>query len=230
VVRAVADPARPLVLTMPRTGEQALAVPLYPLSGGAHAMGAILLPLEPGETAADAEALAAQVGDGAVEVNGRVVEAGDFALILAGALAVEGRAIGPRFVAVQPYVEGREAALQPITDPSRLWLWPLGLALVLALAASYRRFAGSIRFVPRLGAGTPRPAAPAPRAASPHFAPLTRQEDVNDPEAPVAGERILAGAGAALGLAVTAARLLLRGAAALLRLLWAGVGELRSPR
>jgi hypothetical protein len=122
-----------------------------------------------------------------VEVNGRVVEAGDFALILAGALAVEGRAIGPRFVAVQPYVEGREAALQPITDQSRLWLWPLGLALVFALAARWRRFAGSIRFVPRPAPQAPRPAAPAPRCGLPHFAPLTRQEDVNDPEGPWRG-------------------------------------------
>jgi hypothetical protein len=62
VLRAVADPSRPLVLTMPRTGEPALAVPLYPLSGGSGAMGAILLPLEPGETAAAAEALADRSG------------------------------------------------------------------------------------------------------------------------------------------------------------------------
>jgi hypothetical protein len=124
VLRAAADPARPLVLTMPRTGERALAVPLYPLSGGAEAMGAILLPLEPG---ADDGGPGARRRGGRRRRggHGRVVEAGDFALILAGALAVEGRAIGPSFVAVQPYVEGREAALQPITDPSRGWLWPL---------------------------------------------------------------------------------------------------------
>jgi hypothetical protein len=53
---------------------------------------------------------------------------------------------------------------------------------------------------------------------------------VNDPEAPVAGERILAGAGVALAAAAALARFALRGAAALLRLLRAGMGELRSPR
>jgi hypothetical protein len=230
VLRAAADPSRPLVLSMPGTGERRLAVPLYPLSGGAEATGAILLPLAPGVTPAEAGPLAHDIGDGLVEINGRAVEAGDFALILAGALAAEGRVMGPSFVAVQPYVEGRDAALQPVADPSRSWLWPMVLGLALALASGYRRFAGNVRFVPRLGGSAPRAPAPAPGAASARFAPLPRQEEVNVPEDPVAGERILAGGAAALAAAVAAARLALRGAAALLRLLRAGVGELRSPR
>ena len=56
VLRAVADPERPLILVMPGTDDRRLAVPLYPLAGGEGAMGAILLPLAPGETVDPADA------------------------------------------------------------------------------------------------------------------------------------------------------------------------------
>jgi hypothetical protein len=236
VLRAATDRADPLVLTVPRTGERALAIPLYPLGGGDSALGAVLLPLEAGQTAGDLGPLVAQISDGVVEVNGRIVDHGRFDLILAGALAVEGRAIGDRFVAVRPYVEGREAALQPIAAPARHWLWPLAAALALAVAATYRRFWSGIRLPRRAGPPSreaPRPAATAAVSAtgakSAHFAPLKRQEDVTATEdAPAGG--LLAALAVAAGLAGRALRGLFRLAGASLRGLRDGVGEIRSPR
>lgn len=225
VLRAVADPDRPLILVMPGTADRRLAVPLYPLDGGEGARGAILLPLAEGESV-EPSALAARLGDGIVEVNGRAVDADGFPLILAGALATEGGFVGKTFVAVEPYIHGREAALQPIVDPSLQWLWAAGTGLFLALLAGVRRF------LPGL-VGTSRPAprpADAPRPASAHFAPLPAQEEVAATEASDAGARLRAGLAAAVGLLATAAGLVLRGMAALLRLLWAGVAEIRSPR
>ena len=228
VLHAVARPDAPILLTMPGSGERALAVPLFPLSGGDGALGAIFVPLDGPEALPDPEVLATPLEGGAVRVNGRVVDSGDFALVLSGALAVEGRHVGERFVAVRPFLEGREAALQPVTDPSRTWLWPMALALVLALLASYIRFGGGLRPASR------RPAAPAPRApagpvVSAHVPPLPRQEEVNEPDpAPGLTARAVLVAGA--GLAVTAGRILLRLTAGLVRLVWAGVEEIRSPR
>jgi hypothetical protein len=225
VLRAMADPGRPLILVMPGTDDRRLAVPLYPMGGGEGAVGAILLPLAEGETV-DPAALAARLGDGTVEVNGRAVDAGDFPLILAGALATEGRFVGETFVAVEPYLHGREAALQPIVDPSLHWLWPVGAGVLLALLAALRRFLPGLLGAPR---PAPRPAH-APRPASAHFAPLPPQEEVAATEAPDAGARLRAGIAVAIGLVANTLRHVLRGTAALLRLLWAGVEEIRSPR
>jgi hypothetical protein len=225
VLRAVADTDRPLILVRPGTEDRRLAVPLYPLDGGEGAMGAILFPLAEGE-AVDPAKLAARLGDGTVEVNGRAVDAGDFPLILAGALATEGRFVGERFVAVEPYLDGREAALQPIVDPSLHWLWGVGAGAALALLAAVRRFLPGL-----FGAPRPAPrAAHTPRPASPHFPPLSAQEEVAATEAADAGARLRAGIAAALGFAANSARLLLRGIAALFRQFRAGVGEIRSPR
>jgi hypothetical protein len=225
VLRAAADPDRPLVLVMPGTGDRRLAVPLFPLDGAEGAMGAILLPLAAGETI-DPAALAARLGGGVVEVNGRAVDAGDFPLVLAGALATEGRHVGERFVAVEPYVDGREAALQPVSDPSRHWLWPVGAGILLALLGTVRRFQ------PRL-LGPVRPA-PRPvrshRPASAHFAPLPLQEEVAAMEAADAAMRLRACLATAARVLTAALRLTLRGTAAFLRLLWAGFEEIRSPR
>lgn len=225
VLRAVADPDRPLILVMPGTADRRLAVPLYPIGGGEGALGAILLPLAEGERV-EPSALAARLGDGIVEVNGRAVDAGDFPLILAGALATEGGFVGKAFVAVEPYIHGREAALQPIVDPSLHWVWGVGAGVVLTLLAGVRRFLPGLLGAP---APAPRPAR-APRPSSPHFPPLPAQEEVAATEAPDAGTRLRAGIAAALSLAANGARFILRGTAALFRLLWAGVGEIRSPR
>jgi hypothetical protein len=225
VLRAVADPTRPLILVMPGTADRRLAVPLFPLDGGEGAMGAILLPLAEGETV-DPAALAARLGDGTVEVNGRAIDGGEFPLILAGALATEGGFVGETFVAVEPYIHGREAALQPIVDPSLHWLWGVGAGVVLTLLAGVRRFLPGLIGAP---APAPRPAR-APRPASPHFPPLPAQEEVAATEAPDAGVRLRAGIAAAIGFAANTARLVLRGTAALLRLFRAGVEEIRSPR
>ena len=188
-------------------------------------MGAILLPLAEGETV-DPASLAARLGDGTFEVNGRAVDAGDFPLILAGALASEGGFVGEKFVAVEPYILGREAALQPLVDPSLHWLWGVGAGAALAVLAAVRRFLPGL-----LGAPRPVPrAAHAPRPASPHFPPIPAQEEVAATEAPDAGARLRAGIAAALGLAGNAAILVLRRIAALVRQLRAGVGEIRSPR
>ncbi len=230
VLRAAADPSRRIVLTMPGTGDRRLAVPLYPLAGGEGALGAILLPLAPEEGLPPAEALAEILSDGVVQVTGRAVDPGDFPLILAGALAVEGRWVGDRFVAVQPYPEGREAALQPVTDRSRQWLWPIGLGVLLALLAGWRRFLPGARLLPQRApkiAGAP----PSTRTmASAHFAPLPLQEDVAESGGPTAADRLRAGALVTLRAATAAVRLLVRGIAGLLRLVWAGVEEIRSSR
>jgi hypothetical protein len=167
--------------------------------------------------------------DGTVLVNGRVVDGGDFALILAGALAVEGRFVGERFVAVQPYVEGRDAALQPVADPTMAWLWPIGIALLLAMLATYRGVLTGVRFGlhrrPPVAARRPSAAT----VASARFAPLPRQEEVNDLEQS-AGRSGAAAFATALAAAAAAIRLLARGTRAVLRLVWAGVEEIRSPR
>jgi hypothetical protein len=229
VLRAVARPSEPIVLTMPGTGERALAVPLFPLAGGDGALGAILLPFPEGAEPPQPGSLAVAEADGTVLVNGRVVDGGDFALILAGALAVEGRFVGERFVAVQPYVEGREAALQPVADPTMAWLWPIGIALLLAMLATYRGVLTGVRFGlrrrPPVAARRPSAAA----VASAHFAPLPRQEEVNDLEQS-AGRSGAAAFATALAAAAAAIRLLARGTRAVLRLVWAGVEEIRSPR
>jgi hypothetical protein len=227
VLRAVADPDRPLILVMPGTDDRRLTVPLYPLESGESgdgAMGAILLPLAPGETV-DPARLAARLGDGIVEVNGRAVDAGDFPLILAGALATEGRFVGARFVAVEPYLDGRDAALQPIVDPSLHWLWGVAAGVLLALVAAVRRFVPGLLRAPR-----PAPAVSRRAPASPHFPPLPAQEEVAATEAPDVGARLRAGVAATLGVVANAIRFILRGTAALVRLFRAGVGEIRSPR
>lgn len=237
VLRASADLADRLVLTVPRSGERAVAIPLYPLRGGESALGAILIPLAPGDIPEDPGLLAALLPDGTVEVNGRVVDAGRFELILAGALAVEGGAIGERFVAVRPYLNGREAALQPAQAPARHWLWPLAAALGLAILAACGKCRDRIRPAPVTASGPAergapaRPAAPSSAKAA-HFAPLKPQEDVTgaEPPAPSAAATALALLARAIALAVRALRLLARGAAASVRFLREGVGELRSPR
>jgi hypothetical protein len=131
-----------------------------------------------------AEALADMVADGVVEVTRTHRRCGRLPLILAGALAVEGRWVGDRFVAVQPYVEGREAALQPVADPSRPWLWPIGLGVVFALFAGWRRFLPGLRLRPRPAPRAARASASARPAASAHFAPLPLQEEVAEREGP----------------------------------------------
>ena len=228
VLRAMAEPAAPILLTMPGSGERALAVPLFPVSGGEGALGAILLPIDGTAAMPDPRALATSLADGAVEVNGRVVDSGDFALVLSGALAREGRHVGERFVAVRPYLEGREAALQPVAQPPQTWLLLIALAVILGLAASYRHFFGGLRLGFRRAAdGVPRSAA-AP-AASPHFPPLPRQEELAASE-PAVARPAFAALMAGAGLALVALRAVLRLTAGLLRLVWAGVEEIRSPR
>lgn len=228
VLHAAARPEAPLILTMPGSGERALVVPLFPPSGGKGAFGAIFLPLDGLDTLPDPSSLATPLQDGIVMVNGRVVDSGDFGLVLSGALAVDGRFVAERFVAVRPYFEGREAALQPIAQLPRTWLVPMFVALFLAILAGYRQFGGGLRLRFR------RPAVPAARpsarpAASAHFPPLPRQEEVNELEPPRSGA-IMVALVAAANVAVVAGRMLLRVTAGLLRLVWAGVEEIRSPR
>lgn len=228
VLHAIATPDAPIFLTMPGSGERVLAVPLFPVSGGEGALGAILLPFDGTAALPDPRALATPLVDGAVEVNGRVVDSGNFALVLSGALAAEGRHVGKSFVAVRPYLEGREAALQPVAQPPLTWLWLIALAVLLALAASYRHFFRGLRL------GFRRAADAAPRSgavpsSSPHFAPLPRQEELAASE-PAAARPALTALVAGAGLALAALRVVLRLTAGLLRLLWAGVEEIRSPR
>jgi hypothetical protein len=228
LLHAVADPAAPFLLTLPGSGERALAVPLFPVSGGEGALGAILLPVDGTAAMPDPGALAMPRADGSVEVNGRVVDGGDFALVLSGALAAEGRHVGESFVAVRPYLEGRETALQPVAEPPLAWLWLIALAVLLGLAASYRHFFGDFRF------GFRRAAEAAPRAAaapspSPHFQPIPRQEELAASE-PAAARPALTALVAGAGLALAVLRVVFRLTAGLLRLLWAGVEEIRSPR
>lgn len=230
VLHAVAYDDQPILLTMPGSGERALVVPLFPVSGGEGAFGAIMLPFDGPGAIPDLRRLATPHGDGTVLVNGRVVDASDFALVLSGALAVQGRHVGERFVAVRPYLEGREAALQPVTDPPLTWLWPIAFAVFLVLAASYRGLlVGRLRSLRgrRAADAMVRPAATA--VASPHFQPLPRQEEIAGSE-PVSTGSALAALTLAAGLALAALRLVFRLLVGLLRLLWAGVEEIRSPR
>jgi hypothetical protein len=113
-----------------------------------------------------------------------------------------------------------------VAAPPRTWAWPLGAALLLAIAASYRRFGSGLRL------GLRRPPAPcarpaAPPVASAHFPPLTRQEEI---AAPAPGRGAWDGLAGAARIALAAARLLLRLTAGFLRIVWAGVEEIRSPR
>jgi hypothetical protein len=227
VLHAMAEPAAPILLTMPGSGERALAVPLFPVSGGKGALGAILLPVDEAAMP-DPRALATPITDGGVEVNGRVVDSGDFALVLSGALAAEGRHVGDRFVAVRPYLEGREAALQPVQAPPLTWLWLIALAVLLGLAASYRHFFGGLRLGFRRAADAAPRSAAAP-AASPHFPPLPLQEELVASE-PAAARLALTALVAGAGLALAVLQVVLRLTLGLLRLVWAGVEEIRSPR
>jgi hypothetical protein len=227
VLHAMAEPATPILLTMPGSGERALAVPLFPVSGGKGALGAILLPVDEAAMP-DPRALATPITDGGVEVNGRVVDSGDFALVLSGALAAEGRHVGDRFVAVRPYLEGREAALQPVQAPPLTWLWLIALAVLLGLAASYRHFFGGLRLGFRRAADAAPRSAAAP-AASPHFPPLPLQEELVASE-PAAARLALTALVAGAGLALAVLQVVLRLTLGLLRLVWAGVEEIRSPR
>lgn len=233
VLHAGADLAEPLVLTLPRGGARALAVPLFPVNGGEVALGAILVLLEDGAELPAAAGLAAGGADGLVAVNGRTVPAGDFELVLAGALAVTGRSIGDSFVAVRPFLEGREAALQPVADPGRSWLWPLVAAWILTVGGVYRSVWGGVPMRRRPGPAAseafPPTAAPAAGSKASAFAPLTRQEEVNDADG-AAPAGLIAAIGTTAGLLLAASRAGFRGVVALLRLLRAGVGELRSPR
>jgi hypothetical protein len=229
VLHARADLSAPLVLTLPRDGARAVAVPLFPLGGGEAALGAILVALEEGAEMPAAGSLAALAEDGHVAVNGREIDAGDFELLLAGALAVGGRSVGDRFVAVEPYLDGREAALQPVADAGHMWLLPILAAFGLALGAFRRSLGGGVVLRRRRAATAvePRPrVAPAPGTKAAHFTPLPRQEEVNEADVP-AGPGVTA---MLLGLLAAALRAALRGAAGLLRVVRDGVVELRSPR
>lgn len=229
VLHARADLSAPLVLTLPRDGARAVAVPLFPLGGGEAALGAILVPLEDGAEVPAAASLAALVEEGHVAVNGREIDAGDFELILAGALAVEGRSVGERFVAVEPYVHGREAALQPVADPGHMWLLPLAAAFGFAVAA-FRRSLWGGGFLPRRRAAKavepPSRVAPVAGTKAAHFTPLPRQEEVNEADVPAGpGVTVMLVGFLAVGL-----RAAFRGAAGLVRVVRDGVVELRSPR
>lgn len=233
VLHAEADVSGALVLSLPRDGGRALAVPLFPVGGGPEALGAVLLALEEGQDLPDAGRLAQVGADGLVTVTGRSVDPGDFELVLSGALAVEGRSIGDRFIAVQPYMEGREAALQPLTDPPRTWLVPVLASFILTLGAGYGgawRGAWDSRRRRAAAAAAPAPAASramGPKAAA--FAPLPRQEEVTAATDPGQG-RAVATVSVLLGFAVTVLRAALRGGASLFRLVRTGVADLRSPR
>lgn len=216
VLRARADLASAFVFTLPGTSESALLMPLFPLGdeGTGVARGAVFVRID--GQAPDAAALVARDPSGWVEVNGVEADAGPFRLMLAGALAAEGRSLGPRTVVLRPFVEGREAALQPPANPHAAWGWLALAALGLGLAAAFV----DARGVRSAAKGAPH-VSRAP-VASTRFAPLPRQEEDG------AG-RIHAVRGAlAVGWSVSVR--LSRALAAGLRHVWAGIGEIRSPR
>ena len=221
VLRARADLGSAFVFELPGSDERALLVPLFPLGDGQarEAHGAIFVPLED-EAVPAADGLALQDPAGWVEVNGIEADAGDFRLMLAGALAAEGRTLGARATVVRPFVGGREAAFQPPVPPSRPWAWFLTLALGLVLAAIF----ADARGVPtEARARTHGPRSP---VVSTRFAPLQHLEDDEPVRRPAAWHALRMAAGTARSALAGLARL----SVAAVRTVWQGIEGLRSPR
>lgn len=220
-VRARTDADLAFMFSLPGTSERAFLVPLFPLEGDRvnEAQGVIFLPVR-GEQPPDVSALVTRDPSGWVGVNGLETGAGQFPLMLAGALAAQGRSLAPRPVIIQPFVDGREAALQPATDPRLAWAWLASAALILALAAAFV----DVRGVPST-ATMARDASRTP-VVSTRFAPLPQQEE--DGPAGFHAVRRAVQRAAAAGLAASVRTS--RAVGALVRLVRAGIGEIRSPR
>jgi hypothetical protein len=198
VLQARTDLDAAFVFTLPGTGTRALLVPLFPLGDRAarEAQGVLFLP-DTGAGLPEAAALVAVGPSGRIEVNGREADAGPFGLMLAGALAAEGRALGARATVIRPFAAGREAALQPPAHP------PLGWALML-LAALGLLAAGLVLEARDMAPPARRAPAPARApAASGRFAPLPQEMDDDDLPAPGA---VRAAAAGLCGLARSAMR------------------------
>lgn len=220
VLRARADLDSAFVFELPGSAERALLVPLFPLGDGQAraAQGAIFLPL--GDEAAPAtDTLALQDPAGWVEVGGIEADAGDFGLMLAGALAAEGRSLAARATVVRPFVGGREAAFQPPAHQPRLWAWFLTAALGLVLTAIFADAPGAWRLGRTKAPDLRKPVDPG------RFAPLQHVED--DESAGRSAVQVLR---SATGAAWSALAGLARLATAAVRAVWQGIEGLRSPR
>jgi hypothetical protein len=221
VLRARADLESGFVFTLPGSSERALLVPLFPLADGEarEAEGAIFLSLD-GDTMPAAAALAARHPAGWVEVNGVETDAGPFRLMLAGALAADGRALGARVTVLRPFLDGREAAFQPPASPARAWAWLATVALGFALAAVYVEVRG-LPPVPKATSAGPRAS-----VVSARFAPLPQQED----EQRARGFTLWPMLRTGVRMAMAGMACLARAGAVSARALRDGIGEFRSPR
>ena len=186
VLRAEADLDRPFVFTLPDTAERAVVIPLVAPEGDGTVHGAIFARIG-GDALPPAEVLATRLPEGSVEVAGFAEDAGPFLFMLAGALAAEGRTLGPRFVAVRPFLEGREAALAPAGPPPRTWIWFAVASVTFLFVVAAAHFgACCVGTLKRLRGRAPLPE-PVPTE---HFPPLHLQED-DTPASAQAAMRVL---------------------------------------
>ncbi len=172
VLRAHVDLEAAFVFTLPGSETRALLVPLFPVGDAAarEAQGVLFLP-DTGAGLPDAATLVRSDPSGWVELNGVEADAGPFRLMLAGALAAEGRALAARVTVVSPFPGGRAAALRPPARP------PLGWALFLSAALGF--LAAGLVLEARRPAPAARRASGQARTpvASGRFAPLPPEED-----------------------------------------------------
>lgn len=222
VLRAEADLDAPILFTLPGTSDRAIVVPLLAPEGDGAVHGAILVRLE-GDALPPAEVLAARLPEGAVEVSGFAEDPGPYLFMLAGALAAEDRALGPRFVAVRPFIEGREAALAPVVPPSPAWA-RFALASAGFLVAAVAAYLGP-RWADALV--RPRRRVPPPRPVlSGHFPPLHLPD--GDPGGP--GQSVLRALSRAGALGAVGWRIAVATAIVVLRWVAGRIPEFRSPR
>ncbi len=187
-VRAATNLDDPLILTLPDTGETAIALPLFPLTGPrTAALGVILIDVR----AADAPPVPADLvtvtasgaGGTEVEVGGFAGRGGDFELMVAGALSADGLRLAGSALTVRPFLNGRAAALQVPETPPTWWLWCLSLASIVVAFAGYRGLWAAPRALERTRLYAEERARTDRSLSRPvvssRFDPLPSQEEVN---------------------------------------------------
>lgn len=151
------------------------------------ALGFVVLPAVPGAAAPRLSDVAETVygaGDNGmlVALNGTAGAPDPVALLAEGALAARGLDLAAGFVAVQPFLSGRTAALAA-PAPSRLPYHLLALALALLATAGLLHLlpgrAGQVATAPAGAPEGPEDYTPPPPSSHPEFAPLPSQGEIH---------------------------------------------------
>lgn len=237
-VRATIREDKPLLFTLPRSGDMAAIIPLFAAEGPRDAAaGMILIPVADPAALPEISGLIGAAVPGQtvreIEIGGFGARHGDFELMLAGALSVQGLQLADRPVVVRPFLGSREAALALPAQSSGWWLWCLSAASMFVALAGYRGLWAAPRALARERLYEQERAQARGRAHRPvsstHFQPLPSQDEVN--EISVGGDavprRLFGLVGALVGVAVRACQTV---AGVVLRPLIDRIAELRSSR